>query len=419
VARLPVFVRQGDDVVPALPGALGGLEASTEIARTKDGPFVPLAVALRQDPGMREGFARGLELSLTEAYGRARLWLLIGLVPLLMLAELDRELWRAGFERAGSRLLTDLFVVAIAAIDLARRLPRHPRATSVLLFAGAARYALFVARPCGHGVHPTIFVAPLVAAAAGALLLLRAPSPERVADAVLDRLGVARAEADRVRARDRPSRAYVGAALAGAMGLPLVLFATRGLGLWVSGAFFLVYAALVPFAIERAFEPRAGVRPRWEAVLPAAALAFALTSGLANGAHYGFDATLNAARCVAPTAFAEPARAALEAEGRDVAKNVALARESAAYFMMTVVLVPICEERVFRGLLQRVLARRFGDGRGVGLSALAFGLAHLGVYKIAVYQTVLMGVGFGAAYAAGGFPAAALAHVVWNLLLVL
>jgi membrane protease YdiL (CAAX protease family) len=85
---------------------------------------------------------------------------------------------------------------------------------------------------------------------------------------------------------------------------------------------------------------------------------------------------------------------------------------------MTVLIVPLCEERVFRGLLQRVLARRFGNARGIALAALAFGLAHLGVYKIAVYQTVLMGIGFGTAYAAGGYPAAVVAHVVWNLLLV-
>jgi membrane protease YdiL (CAAX protease family) len=315
--------------------------------------------------------------------------------------------------------MTDLFLVAVAAIDLGRRLPRHPRAIGVLLFAGAARYALFVARPCAHGVHPTIYVAPLVAAAAGALLFSRAPTPARVADAILDKLGIARADAERARARARPTRAYVGAALLCAMGLPLVLAGTRPLGVWVSGAFFVVYAALVPFAVERVFEPKTLRRPRWGTVLPAAAVAFALTCGLANGAHYGFDAALNAARCVAPAAFAEPTRAVLDAEGRDVAKNVARARESAPFFVMTVLCVPLCEERVFRSLLQRVLARRLGNARGIALAALAFGVAHLGVYKIAVYQTVLMGIGFGAAYAAGGLPAAVVAHVVWNLLLVL
>ena len=64
-------------------------------------------------------------------------------------------------------------------------------------------------------------------------------------------------------------------------------------------------------------------------------------------------------------------------------------------------------------------ARRFGEARGIALAAFAFGLAHLGVYKIAVYQTVLLGVGFGAAYAAGGYPAAVLTHIAWNLSLVL
>jgi membrane protease YdiL (CAAX protease family) len=414
-----VFVRQGEDAVPALPGLLPGLTASTEVARAHDGPFAPLALALHDDADLREAFARGLELPLTAAYARARLWLLIGLVPLLMLAELDRELWRAGIERAGPRLGTDLFLVAIAALDLARRLPRHPRATAVLLFAGAARYALFVARPCAHGVHPTIYLAPIVAATAGVLLLARAPTPQRVADAILERLGISAAEADRVRVRARPTRAYLGAALICAMGLPLVLAATRAMGPWISGAFFIAYAAIVPFAVERRFEQLARRRVLWGDVLPAAAVAFALTTGLTNGAHYGFDAGIHTARCIAPVAFGEPARAVLDAEGHDVAKNIARARESAPFFVMTVVVVPMCEERVFRGLLQRVLARRLGDARGITLAALAFGLAHLGVYKVAVYQTVLMGVGFGTAYAAGGYPAAVLAHAAWNLLLLL
>src|SRR5215471_2888429 len=121
---LAIFVRRGDDAVAALPGALGAVEATTEIARSKDGPFAPIPIALEADADMRESFARVLELPLTEGYARVRLWLLIALVPLLMLAELDRELWRAGFERAGPRLATDLFLTAVAAIDLARRLPR-------------------------------------------------------------------------------------------------------------------------------------------------------------------------------------------------------------------------------------------------------------------------------------------------------
>ncbi len=420
VGVLPVFLRQrGEEAVPALPGDYPGLGATTELARTKDGPFAPLPLALAEDAGMREAFARALDLPLVDAYARARLWLLIGLVPLLMLAELDRELARAGFEGAYGRLLGDALIVGVAAVDLARRLPRNPRTTAVLFFGGAMRYALFVARPCGAGVHPTIFLAPIVAIVAGVFVLRHAPSPARVTAAILARLGVSEKDAEVARASRRPTRAHLGAAMLGAVGMPLALAATRALGPWGQAVVFVAYAALVPLAVERIFEPGMTRRARWARVVPAGVVAFALTVGMTAGAHYGFDAGAYATRCVSPTAFDHTGKKALDAEGRDIAKNVERARESIPYFLMTVLVVPLAEERVFRGLLQRVLARRFGDTRAIALAALAFGLAHLGVYKIAVYQTVLLGVSFGTAYAAGGYPAAVLAHAAWNLSLVL
>jgi len=201
--------------------------------------------------------------------------------------------------------------------------------------------------------------------------------------------------------------------------MPLALAATRALGLWGQAVVFVAYAAIVPRVIEHLFEPRARRPVAWPRVLPGALVAFALTAGMTSGAHYGFDAAAYTVRCVSPTVFDSTGKKALDAEGRDIAKNVEKARESLPFFFMTVLIVPLAEERVFRGLLQRILSRRFGDSRGIALAAVVFGLAHLGVYKIAVYQTVLLGVGFGAAYAMGGYPAAVLAHSAWNLSLVL
>ena len=40
----------------------------------------------------------------------------------------------------------------------------------------------------------------------------------------------------------------------------------------------------------------------------------------------------------------------------------------------------------------------------------------MGIYEIALYQTVLLGIGFGIAYAEGGLLAAFVVHAVWNLL---
>jgi membrane protease YdiL (CAAX protease family) len=417
---LPVFLRQrGEEAVPALPGEYPGVQATTEVARAKEGPFAPLPIALAEDAPLRESFARALDLPLVDAYARARLWLLLGLVPLLMLAELDRELARAGFEGAYGRMLGDLLIVVVAAIDLARRLPRSPRTTALLFFGGATRYALFIARPCGAGVHPTILLAPILAIATGALLLRHAPTPAHVTAAILVRLRISAADAGAVRARMRPTRAHLGAAMLGAVGMPLALAATRALGPWGQAVVFVGYAAIVPRVVERMFEPRVQRPVAWPRVLPGAVIAFALTAGMTSGAHYGFDAAAYTVRCVSPSAFDSTGKKALDAEGRDIAKNVDKARESLPYFLMTVLIVPLAEERVFRGLLQRVLSRRFGDARGIALAGLAFGLAHLGVYKIAVYQTVLLGVGFGVAYAMGGYPAAVLTHAAWNLSLVL
>ena len=427
----PVFFKEPGqpDATPALPGAYAGLRAGTLIARGKDGPFAPLAIAFAEDATLREAFARALDLPLVQRWAPIRLWLLIGLTPLLMLAELDRELASAGIGSAGVRIATDFLVIAVAAIDLARRLPRHPRTTALLLFGGAARYLYFIARACGHGVHPTIFIAPIVAATAGALLLRHAPRAEDICAAILARLGIASADATAARDERTPraprsaiggTRAHVAVAVIAAMGLPLLLAATRLLGVWPQAPIFAGYALLAPYLVARVFEPaRARARLAWERLVPAAMVAFALTVGMTNGAHYAFDGAAYATRCVNAAAFEGAPRRALDAEGKDVSKNVQNARESLAYFLMTVLVVPLAEERVFRAMLQRVLARRWGNARAIAFSSLAFGLAHLGVYKIAVYQTVLLGVGFGVAFAGGGYLAAALAHLLWNLSLVL
>jgi membrane protease YdiL (CAAX protease family) len=65
--------------------------------------------------------------------------------------------------------------------------------------------------------------------------------------------------------------------------------------------------------------------------------------------------------------------------------------------------------------VQRVFARRLGEAIAIAAASLLFGLAHLGVYRVAIYQACLLGVSFGVAYVEGGMVAAVLAHAVWNL----
>ena len=399
------------------------LDAETEVSATRDGPFTKLAVAIEDDAGIRAVFATSQRSPMLERYRGIRLYLLLGLVPLLMLAELDRELSRAGVEGAGVRLLTHLFLAAVVASDLIRLVPRHPRTSALVLFGAATRYALLLSKTCGHGVHLVIFVAPIVAVMAGVALITAAPSPTRVTREVRERLGITPRDVARVRKNARPTLPHLASAVVAGVGLPVTLLCAQisGIGTWWQALLFAMYAAAVPWTIAQIFEPRVRLTwPPWPRIVSAVIVGFALTLGITNGAHYGFDATVYAARCHDPSAFeGGTAKKLLDAENIEVTKNVHQAREQWAYFAMTVLVVPIAEERVYRGLLQRLLVRRLGSRRGIGLAALCFGLAHLGVYRVAVYQTVLLGASFGVAYGAGGIAASALTHALWNLHLLM
>jgi membrane protease YdiL (CAAX protease family) len=425
---LPVFVRspEGDpDSAPqlALPGDLcaaeGRLTATTLLAGDRDGPYRPVADALAASAALRDAFADACSLARVRRYGAARRWLFVGVVPLLMLAELDRELAAADVEGAGVRLASDLFVAGAVVADLARRLPRYPRATAAVLFGAAARFALFLAKACGHGIHATIAAAGVLAAGGAIAVLWLSPAPARVTRDILDALGI---DPPVAAPGDRPSLGAIAAATLAALGLPvmLVLAQQQGIGIWPRALLYAGYVAIVPLAIESALFGQRRARPdwSWRAALAVVA-ASALTLGLTNGVHYAVDAAAYAARCMGDTAGTSTAARLLHAENVEVTRNVRQAREEWAFFAMNVAVVPLAEERVYRGLLQRVLAARWGRGRGIAVASIVFGLAHLGVYRIAVYQTVLLGVAFGVAFAEGGLVAAAVTHALWNLHLLL
>lgn len=64
-----------------------------------------------------------------------------------------------------------------------------------------------------------------------------------------------------------------------------------------------------------------------------------------------------------------------------------------------VVAAPAAEELLFRGVLQRWLARRFGPVAGIGLSALVFGAAHATSWPDPL-PLVLLGIGLGISFQA-------------------
>jgi membrane protease YdiL (CAAX protease family) len=331
---------------------------------------------------------------------RLRLALLACVVPWLMLAELDRELAGVGASGAALRVLADLFVAAIATVDLARRVPRHPRTTAIVLLAGAARFLLFVSKSCGHA-HVILYAAMLVSLLGGVVILAFVPSPARLPTVAL-----------------RPTSTTIASAVAVAAGLPLVLLAAEwaSIGLGVRALVFASYGilpSLVELVVERA--PKRRFAPALR-TLYAIAIGLALTLGLTSGARYTLDAGVYATRCADPAAFeSSGARRALEQQTLEVTRSLKRDRESLALFVLNILVVPLVEERVYRGLLQRVLVARWGTTKGIALAALFFGVAHLGVYRYAAYQTVLLGVSFGAAYGEAGLVASTALHGLWNL----
>ena len=79
----------------------------------------------------------------------------------------------------------------------------------------------------------------------------------------------------------------------------------------------------------------------------------------------------------------------------------------------TVVLAPVFEELVFRGILLPVLVSKVGKINGVLLSALIFALAHLSVGELP--PLFVLGIGLGLMRLSSGrlFPCA-LMHSLWN-----
>jgi len=408
------------------------VQADTLISRTGEGPFAPVAVALEHDAPLRDEVAASIPVPSIVAWSRARLVVLaLAALPLLMLVELDRELvWKD--QLGPGRLVVDLLLASYVVFELTRRTPRMPAVAGAAMLAVSMRWFLVATRLCGKGVHPAVWGAAALSVGTAFAIFARAPSRERAALELLDKLGISRSEANAVKAARVavPSSALVFAAAVAAAGLPLLLFVLRrsGAGVWAQAAAFVAYGAVVPALVMRgdrhgarapgatsatkrgATEARASV----VRALFAIALGLVLTASLLHGSHQFFDAGGELARCTGR--LDEASRRLLAAEAAELARRVASVRASEALVLMTTAVMPLAEERIYRGLLMNVLVRRYGFTYGLFASAAAFGVAHVGVYELALYQTVLLGVGFGLAYAEGGIVAAFVVHAVWNLL---
>ncbi|HSO37962.1 MAG TPA: CPBP family intramembrane glutamic endopeptidase, partial [Labilithrix sp.] len=403
----------------AAEGGSIAADAETLIARDATGPFVPLPVALDRDAVLRDAFARAIPVPSLRAWSRMRWFVLAAAaVPLLMLLELDRELVSKDLLGAG-RLLVDLLLAAYVGFELTRRTPRLPGIAGAALIAMGMRWLLVTTRLCGKNVHPAVWVAMTLSVGAGLAVFARAPTRARLSLELLDKLGISRADANAARRPALVPGALVVASAAVAAGLPLLLWALRrsGVALWPQAAAFVVYALAAPEIVRRALDARGrdgAPRTSVGTTLLAIVSGLTITAALLHGTHQFMDAGAELARCTGR--LDEASRRLLGAEAAELSRRIASVRASTMLALMTTCVMPLAEERVYRGLLMNVLVRRYGFAYGLFVSSAVFGFAHVGIYEIALYQTVLLGAGFGLAYAEGGLVAAFAVHALWNLL---
>jgi len=83
------------------------------------------------------------------------------------------------------------------------------------------------------------------------------------------------------------------------------------------------------------------------------------------------------------------------------------------FALTAVVIAPLFEETLFRGVLLPVLGQRIGPVAGVVVSALVFAIAHLSLSELA--PLFLLGVGLGwIRWRSGRLAPSVLMHALWN-----
>lgn len=401
-------------------GGTTRLTADTPVALDPEGPFVAVAAALERDARLRDVLAGAVSVPSLRGHHRVRLAVaVLAIAPAALLVAIDAS----GPTRF---LVVDLIVAAYVAFELARPTPRMPAAAALALAAIGLRWSLVDLRLCGKGLPPYVHLAPAAAFAAALLVLARIPSPSRVALELLDRLGISRSEARAATRVDPPPGPLVGFAVAASVALPALLYfmRTRSTGLATQALVFVAYAVVVPLVARRVARPRAPLlAPPPEGGLPPKRILWGVLVGIVvtvaimTGARSFVDAGTELARCV-DRLDAEARRLAAK-EALELSTAIVRVRGSALLFALTAIVFPLAEERVYRGLLLDTLVKKYGTSYGLFASAIVFGVAHVPVYQVGLYQTVLLGVAFGVTYLEGGIIAAVVVHATWNLLLLL
>jgi membrane protease YdiL (CAAX protease family) len=443
----PVFLRRAtapEQVIgPLSPDELAALAPGGDdcVSTHPKDPFVPVDRELDRDGSLRELLLAAFPHAGARRYERWRFALFSGLVPVLTLAALDRELLASGRRTAVASLVIDALFVVACTTDLARRTPRIPAVTAAAFGAAGMRVVLLIAARCGHAPPILIGLAALAAASTAATVWM-SPPPRAIADHLRRALAIA----PPTRLPSPSSRsfyAYVAYAVLAAAALPFMLFLLRvhHASLPLQLLAFLGFAIAVPHfgrvAIGRELPPlrtavaqaagvpahrfRPGFAVSWRAARRAATAAISmlvLSLALVRGTQHALESAALAHACASDDpAFFSPIQRLVDVERTEVSSEQHA--PNLASLLLAVVVVPVAEELVYRGLVQHALRRRVRRRLAIGLAAMLFGLAHLLVYKTVAWQTVLLGLTFGIAYESAGLLASTLVHMLWNLWLSL
>jgi len=412
--------------------------AEDSLSLEQSAPFLPLERELDRNGGLREALLDACPMAQVTRYGRIQCAYFVGLVPLLFLAIIDVKSLQRGSLGASASLAADLLFAFAIAWDCSRTTPRHPRAT-------AAAYASVGVRLFSLAVFSNaanlFLILGLLALAGSILSATLAPMPREVADHLRKCLAIA----PPTRLLSKTSPGYmksIAYAVGASMLLPAVLYLlqTHHASLRIQLIAFLSFAWIIPkvgsrwFGIESASLTRsvAGalgtkskqVQASWgtsmlaiRRICAAAVACLVLSFGMVRTAQGSLELASNL-----QTRMTSTTRSPLQDfVQRERVETNAASRLSPAFslILLQALIVPVAEEIVYRGLVQQALRRRLARRTAIGLSSLLFGLAHLLVYQTAVYQTILLGLGFGLAFESAGILASILAHVLWNLWLIL
>ena len=413
------------------------VRADTEAALSEEGPFAPLGLQIVANDALRQELARELRVESATRYDAIRFLALTLALPAVWLLLTDLTRVDLSSRARATVLALDALGAIAVAHDVTRRAPYRRWVVWAVVLGADARIVDALADAC-------ILRAPPIFIALGTLAFLafwssRVEPPRLVARQVLDALNVSVDAVLALPESPPPSAALVAASVVSAGGLFLIVRHVEPLSSLVQNACILGWAISTTLLATRLLEtPRRGDSanaappppgPQWLPARTREGIArVALLGGigfvgayfLAEAAHRGLDAGAHALRCRDVVSFeSSGGKRQLLLETVEAIQARARARDSSGATLFFVLSMPIATALVFRGFLQRILARRFGGIAGLTVSVVAFALTDAHGYESLFYRSVAVGIAVGAVYAEVGLAAALIAHVLYCALLVL